>query len=610
MNTFFDMRNYLLELYREVSSSKDNSDSLVELGDDDIDELISSQELEIASDMTDTVLELPDDELENLISLIVLYYMARNISVLDIDKSALDDELIDMILNQDKDYVISALKNSDSGYLFELVYLILEEDIKLYGAEVLLEGVLEDYNYYAIIDEALKNNEVMSELFDKYHPNMNLESKNYNKYKRNEMLIEKYSNMKIKSLGEFTLVFTNMKNNLNNEKYLQYFLEELLTNIKENNSDLHQNIVLFILRYYYIDSYLNKTVDFDSIKFEILDIIQSMRIDDGALLDDAMIKLFCKFDFNTYMNSFNKLPKEVVLEVEDIISLENIKMYGINGKWVKYSEEDMNKIFKYSPLWFPIDMEDDKTIEIYYSEDKNGEFKIPRIFLVSDTQNNIIDVMGRDDGVVVEFEMLDILKDKVSNASNYGDFSKELNSLIRLGKINEKIDSNLELNREDIEFLYEINEEISKTMFSHLDSRYEIVREKSNIRHDLAVYFNCLDSEVALIEEELNENTVVSLWFYPKEEKCYYPKLRVIFGDAYGSTLKSVRGLQKLEYIKGNAFFDSISDTLGLENLKRVDGDLLLSSLNDTSHLNNDLVVLGETNIPSGCKVNKKKYNN
>ena len=240
---------------------------------------------------------------------------------------------------------------------------------------------------------------------------------------------------------------------------------------------------------------------------------------------------------------------------------------------------------------------DYKKIAIVFEKDKNGEFLLPRICLTISKDNKIKDVIGRDENICVEFELLDVLMSKVSSFSNSDEMESKISILKYLSSLKDKITSGEELEIKDIDFLYEINNELDEMPFGRLDYRFGDVRELVDLKKTLAKYFGCREEEVALENEELNENTVVTTDFNPDDSLCNYPKLRVVFGDAYCDLVKSAKGLRSLEFIKGDAYFNSLVSFDGLERLVRIDGSANFGALEDSTHMNPELVIKGSSNF-------------
>lgn len=145
--------------------------------------------------------------------------------------------------------------------------------------------------------------------------------------------------------------------------------------------------------------------------------------------------------------------------------------------------------------------------DIYYTKDVYGEFTDPRLAIRS-IDNNIVEVRGIEKGQDVEFVMTDILHDKLKQfefSEEY--FEKELNIKI-LTLIYKKDRKNIQLTKEELEFLYQINDVVSG-FGSGIDPRIKAIISSRNIKQDLSIIFNVKEEEVAYDIDSLNEKTKV-----------------------------------------------------------------------------------------------------
>ena len=144
--------------------------------------------------------------------------------------------------------------------------------------------------------------------------------------------------------------------------------------------------------------------------------------------------------------------------------------------------------------------------------------------------------------------------------------------------IDNKVNKNEELTKEELMFLYEIEEKIEGFGWQK-DPRIDEIRSKRNIKKDVATIYNVEENEVALRKEEIN-----------KETKLYMRSLSL-------NWLESSENLILPEKIKGSLSLDGLKTAEGLVLPKEIDGSLSLNGLKTANDLvlpekiNGDLVL-------------------
>lgn len=597
MNTLHDMREELLRLYTQAIEkyplTYNEENSIYIKG-----ETLTDEEINRINYICDSINMYDADDKEDLIRLLLIYYYTINCAYYfeDLDTGYESNE------DEEKDEVIELIEKSDiyeildcieEETIFDLIVFIIQEDIYNY-VEIDADSI-DDFDEYKNLDYINSKGKNIFEIYDKLHPNMEEEEKRYKLYQSYEEVVDKFSKMNIKSYFDFSQMFTMIKQYIKYDTYIEDMLNKFFYN-NENNRDLISSINLYMLKYSYVKQLLENKNEKEIIKKSIVS-----RMQQHSTIEHETIMEFLDFDLTKFMSMINLLSKEEISELNDVVNLDNLKNYGNDGIWKRYSKEYYDDICKYNPLWLDRlkKYSDTYDIEIYYSVDKNGEYKIPRLCaFIKD--NKFMSVFGRRNGLSIELDLIDILESKIKEYY-YSETAKEdINTLKYIKYIENKINNNLELTNEEFEYIFGMGECYSYLVFGIHDPKIDELRIGTNVRGQIAKYYNCLESEVALSESELNEKTVVTTFFYPKKKECYYPNLKVIFCNAYGDYIESAESIPSVEYIKGDASFEKIVSSKGLENLKYIGGNAFFRELEDTSYLNKELKIMGKALFKEG----------
>lgn len=173
-----------------------------------------------------------------------------------------------------------------------------------------------------------------------------------------------------------------------------------------------------------------------------------------------------------------------------------------DGLWVKYDQGS-----DYKPLWESLQgkntgwctagEETAKTqlsngdFYVYYTKDNEGEYKEPRIAIRMDGKSNIGEVRGVGERQNLEGCMTPIAEEKLNEFPDKDKYLKKVNDMKLLTEIDNKVNKNIELNKEDLRFLYEIDSKIEGFGYDN-DPRIKEIRDKRNNKKDLAFVFSTL----------------------------------------------------------------------------------------------------------------------
>ena len=294
-----------------------------------------------------------------------------------------------------------------------------------------------------------------------------------------------------------------------------------------------------------------------------------------------------------------------------------------DGKWIKYEQGSDYNILRdslqgYYTGWctaagenFAKDQLAGGDFYVYYSLDKNGEAKVPRIAIRMDGKDKIGEIRGIADNQNMEPEMMSILEEKLKEFPDRDKYLKKENDMKLLTLIDKKVNDNIDLTLEELKFLYEIDGQIIGFGYRK-DPRIEEIKRKRNERKDYSLIFNVKEEEVALSQKEWLNNpekfkalpgSIDSLYL-TSAEGLVLPQLvggnielrslasaeglvlpKSIGGDIDLRSLASAEGLVLPESIGGKIYLNSLTSAEGLVLPKSIGGDIFLDSLTSAEGL-------------------------
>ena len=246
-----------------------------------------------------------------------------------------------------------------------------------------------------------------------------------------------------------------------------------------------------------------------------------------------------------------------------------------DGKWIKYEQGSDYNILRdslqgYYTGWctaagenFAKDQLAGGDFYVYYSLDKNGEAKVPRIAIRMNGKTKIGEIRGIADNQNMEPEMMSILEEKLKEFPDRDKYLKKENDMKLLTLIDKKVNDNIDLTLEELKFLYEIDGQIIGFGYGK-DPRIEEIKRKRNERRDYSLIFNVKEEEVALSQKEWLNN--------PK-------KFKALPGNIDLGSLTSADGLVLPQHVGGNIFLRHLTSADGLVLPQHVGGNIYLSSL-------------------------------
>ena len=252
-----------------------------------------------------------------------------------------------------------------------------------------------------------------------------------------------------------------------------------------------------------------------------------------------------------------------------------------SGKWVKYEQGSDYNILRdslqgYYTGWCTAAGENFAKSQlaggdfyVYYTLDNNGEAKVPRIAIRMNGKTEIEEIRGIADRQNMEPEMMPILEEKLKDFPDRDKYLKKEHDMKLLTLIDKKINNNIELTLNELKFLYEINSKIEGFGYEK-DPRIDEIKSKRNIKKDYALIFDVKEEEVALSQEEWEENP---------------NKFKVLVSDLYLWLLVKPNGLVLPHHINGSLFLSALTSAEGLVLPQNIGGDLYLTRLTSAEGL-------------------------
>ena len=226
---------------------------------------------------------------------------------------------------------------------------------------------------------------------------------------------------------------------------------------------------------------------------------------------------------------------------------------------------------------------------IYYTKDKNNEYKNPRIAIRMDGKTTIGEIRGIAKDQNLEPHMGKILDEKLNEFPDKEEYQKKVSDMKYLTILEKKQEEGLEFSFDDLIFLYQINDKIDGFGWES-DPRIMEIIQKRNAKKDLSIIFKISENEIAIKLNDFEENKNIRFFcgdlnWTEDKVPSYFSKLQAIFGNADFRKITDSLGLESLQSIKGNAFFRSLTNTEGLSSLQNIEGDAYFYSLTSAKGL-------------------------
>ncbi len=640
MNTLLDVQNKLYELYAAAREKypfdEEEEWEAFNIYDEDMEEPPEVNDRLVY--IYNEILRENDDDLICLVAVYYLTFLMQDISNMEIVSELCNiesdyyDDIMDSMKNDSKEEFLNKIRNPilDEDYLMDMLSVMMYHDFLEFDEDTEIE-YREDYDEWEDLEKALTNSSIFKDIFEKFHPNIKAEEKEYKKYKTQCYNVERLLKLVPKSTEEFITIFMQAKKLLITNDCAMFFLEDWLDKIKEQNPELLKRIMIIILRYYFVEEYVKAPYLGYEAEDKIAECIE--YITDLPYYAD-IIDEFVNFDIVEFSKDIAKVPKSDLNVFEDLINIENTKTYGTSGTWKKYPEKNQHhfdhisdfekRAYSWTDILGSVVHNPDKKqyAYAYFTKDKDGNMTIPRIlFIYNYETNELSEVLGRDENGNLELELVDILEDKLKELDLLKGNELVINNLKYLNLISTKVKANIPLDNEEIDFLYEITKKHQIDFDCNINRHHfrptylTDLGKKSGDKKNLAKYFNCTEDQVVLPDKDgdynYNQNMVVTTSLWHSGTTCKYPKLKAILGCLMATTLNDANSLDNLEVIGGDVFCESLKSSRHLEKLTRIGGLADFSGMTDVTHFNSNLVIerharFKDGNEPKNIKILNK----
>ncbi len=209
--------------------------------------------------------------------------------------------------------------------------------------------------------------------------------------------------------------------------------------------------------------------------------------------------------------SFRKLYTYFLRKV-----IEQEKSQETEGIWIKYEQgSDYHKLWESlqgkNTGWCTVGETVAKEqlrngdFYIYYTKDKNSEYKNPRIAIRMDGKSIIGEIRGIAKDQNLEPNMEKILDEKLNEFSDKETYQKKVSDMKYLTMLEQKQEQGIEFSLEELKFLYEINSKIEGFGWEK-DSRIMEIIQSRNQKKDLSNIFKIPEKEIAIKLDDFEKN--------------------------------------------------------------------------------------------------------
>ena len=157
-------------------------------------------------------------------------------------------------------------------------------------------------------------------------------------------------------------------------------------------------------------------------------------------------------------------------------------------------------------------------LQVYYSNDKDGQPIIPRVVMVVNPNNQIDEMRGIWPGENLDPYIGKVVEAKLNEHPDGQRYKKKSTDMQRLTDIYYKVHPEQDprrtykesqsLSKNDLSFLYQINTTIEGFgLYAQEDPRIAELRSKRNPKEDAPIVLECAPEEIAWSKDEVRENT-------------------------------------------------------------------------------------------------------
>lgn len=144
-------------------------------------------------------------------------------------------------------------------------------------------------------------------------------------------------------------------------------------------------------------------------------------------------------------------------------------------------------------------------LQVFYSLDEQGYPRIPRVVTVRNDRG-LAEVRGIAQQENLDSHITPVVQEKLKEFPDGAAFGKKTNDMKLLTAVEYKTDAGEALSKDDLLFLYEINDTIEGFGYQK-DPRIGEIRSKRNPEADMLIVFECAKDQIARSPREINEHT-------------------------------------------------------------------------------------------------------
>ena len=278
--------------------------------------------------------------------------------------------------------------------------------------------------------------------------------------------------------------------------------------------------------------------------------------------------------------------------IEKVTPAKESELLSTKGEWIKYDKDSdhmplVNSIQGHGTGWCTAG---ESTAEsqlkngdffVYYSQDKKGDFKTPRA-AIRMNGNDIAEVRGIAHEQNLDPYINDTVDEKLKDFPNGEAYKKKTADMKRLTEIENILKKGRELDKNDLRFLYQVDDTIEGFGYRD-DPRIEEIIEERDKKSDLSQIFNIEKNKISITKNEAINN----------EDIVYH------YGGLYLTGLTSLEGLKLPETVNGDLDLRGLTSAEGLRLPETVNGNLNLSGLTSAEGLKLPETVNGNLNLIS-----------
>ncbi len=312
-------------------------------------------------------------------------------------------------------------------------------------------------------------------------------------------------------------------------------------------------------------------------------------LDEETLSDDEKLNKLIE------VGSFKKIYEHIY----NNITYKKQENNTIEGKWVKYNQGSdhmplVESLKGKGTGWCTAGEEIAKNqlsygnFYVYYSKDENNLFTNPRIAIRME-DNFIAEIRGVNKNQNLEPELDSILTEKLEEFPDKDKYIKKTNDMKMLTHIYNKDCKGESLTKDELIFLYEIENQIDGFGYEdEQDPRVNEIRKRRNLKKDLACIYDLNEEEITNDKRDLFSGKSIKYFCgsigIEDYEKKNFQMPDNILGNLYLHRLKSARGLKLPTMITGSLSLADLRRAEGLE-LPITVGDLDLRRLTSAKGL-------------------------